>query len=171
MKKILLTTLLFTSIAGYSQVKEQKKENQQSGDIIIESYEGEINNEERDITTGDLYEGTGFEDEPINYAALQVKPQFPGGEDALKKYIIDHIQKKNLKEGGTGKELKVILSFVIEKDGATSFPKLLKEPGFRIGEEMLRILTGLKTKWSPGMQNNKPVRANYILTILYTVPE
>jgi hypothetical protein len=107
--------------------------------------------------------------EPINFAALQVKPEFPGGINIFKKFITSNI-KPSHPEGITS-ELKVTISFIVERDGTISKVQVLRDPGFGIGKEVERVLGTLKTKWQPGMQNGKPVRSNYILPIVYTVPK
>lgn len=166
MKKIFLTTLLLTAIAGYSQVKEQQKDDKQSGDIIIESYDGEIKGEKRDITVGDNDDGS----EPaINYAALKVKPEFPGGKEGLHQLIIDNIKTENLTDLSKTLLLKITISFIIEKDGTMSNIKYLAEPGHGYGPEVVRVMKNIKTRWTPGKQGDKIMRVNYILPVTFTV--
>jgi protein TonB len=43
--------------------------------------------------------------------------------------------------------------------------KVLKDPGYGLGREAIRVLKSLKTKWSPGMIGSKPVRTSYNLPI------
>lgn len=114
--------------------------------------------------------GTGTEptgtDEPINYAALQVKPEFPGGIKKFYEYVNKNFRTPDLDRDT---DLKITVSFIVEKDGSLTGIQVLKDPGYGAGKEAERVLKSLKTKWSPGQQNGKPVRANYILPIVIKI--
>jgi periplasmic protein TonB len=121
----------------------------------------------------DAYSGTGGTgteskgtDEPVNYAALQVKPDFPGGLRKFYEYVNKNFRTPDLDRETT---LKITVSFVVERDGSLTNIQVLKDPGHGAGKEAERVLKSLKTKWSPGMQNGKPVRANYILPIQISI--
>jgi protein TonB len=43
--------------------------------------------------------------------------------------------------------------------------KVIKDPGYGMGKEAIRVLKSLKTKWTPGIINSKPVRTSYNLPI------
>lgn len=135
-------------------------------------------NKEADLTAGDInidvYAGDldkGVEpaapsDEPVNFAALQVKPEFPGGIDKFRQYIANNFRTPDLDRDTN---LKITVSFIVERDGTLTGIKVLKDPGFGAGKEAERVLKSVKTKWKPGIQNGKPVRANYILPIVIQV--
>lgn len=105
-------------------------------------------------------------DEPVNFAALQVKPEFPGGIKKFYEYVNKNFRTPELDRDT---DLKITVSFVVEKDGSLTNIKVLKDPGYGAGKEAERVLKSLKTKWSPGIQNGKPVRANYILPIIIKI--
>jgi Gram-negative bacterial TonB protein C-terminal len=113
----------------------------------------------------------GIDNAIYNASGLQVQPEFPGGTSALTNFINANIKKDNLPEAKVFKELKVYVTFIVEKDGYMTGIKLLREPGYGIGKETVRVLKLVKTKWSPGIQNGKPVRAQYSLPILIKIPE
>ncbi|SFQ17027.1 energy transducer TonB [Flavobacterium akiainvivens] len=170
MKKILFTTLLFASLIGFAQDKDTKV----PAPEIKTGRDPHHNSKESDQPISDnIYapEATNS-DEPINYAALQVKPKYPGGFDAFYAYVNDNINTSKLTpEAKAQKQLKVTVSFTVERDGTMTGLQIIKDPGFGFGPEMLRVLRSIKTKWSPGMQNKKAVRTNYILPIVYTLPK
>ncbi len=156
MKKILLAALLFTAFAGYSQVKEPQKENQQSGDIIIERYDGEIE---------------GNEEKPINAVTLPIRPEYPGGVSGFFVFINKNIIYENLAPEAKGKEVKGSFSFVIEKDGTMTNIEIVIDPGYKVFDELHRILSKSEIKWTPGQQaNGTTVRAKCIYPIRFTVP-
>jgi len=94
--------------------------------------------------------------------ALQVKPEYPGGINEFYKFVSKNFRTPEVDESMTA---KIIVSFVVEKDGTISTIKVVKDPGFGIGAEAVRVLKSCTAKWTPGMQNGKPVRASYMLPI------
>lgn len=135
----------------------QNKEADLTGDINIDVYAG-------DLDKG--VEPAAPSDEPVNFAALQVKPEFPGGIDKFRQYIANNFRTPDLDRDTN---LKITVSFIVERDGTLTGIKVLKDPGFGAGKEAERVLKSVKTKWKPGIQNGKPVRANYILPIVIQV--
>ncbi len=61
---------------------------------------------------------------------------------------------------------KVVLKFVVEKDGSLTNIEEIASPDRSLTEESIRVLKS-SPKWSPGKQRNKPVRVIYILPIDY----
>lgn len=63
-------------------------------------------------------------------------------------------------------EGKVIVSFVIEKDGSVSNIKALKSPHFSLTEEAIRVVKAMPN-WNPGTMSGKPVRVKYVLPLSF----
>jgi len=97
---------------------------------------------------------------------LDAQPEFPGG---MKKFY-DFIA-KNFKEFDIENvdKVTVIVSFVIEKDGAISDIRVLRNPGYGLDGEAIRVLKSLKTKWKPGILNGTTVRTLYTLPITVNI--
>lgn len=93
-----------------------------------------------------------------NSAGIDVRPEFPGGINALDAFI-----KQNFKNPKPGLKGKIYTTFIIEKDGSLSDIKILRDLGHETGAEALRVLQ-LSPKWSPGKQNNKIIR------VLFSIP-
>lgn len=93
-----------------------------------------------------------------NTAGIDVRPEFPGGVEAMNSFI-----KQNFKSPKEGLKGKVYAMFIIEKDGSLSDIKILRDIGYETGAEAIRVIK-LFPKWSPGKQNNKNVR------VLYSIP-
>jgi protein TonB len=89
-------------------------------------------------------------------------PEFPGGIKKFYTYVGNNFEKPELE---TENAIRVSVSFVIEKDGSMTDIKVLKDPGYGLGAEAIRVLKSLKTKWSPGMYEGKAVRTSYNLPI------
>ena len=101
------------------------------------------------------------------YTFVEQNPEFPGGEEALYKYLANNIKypQKAREEGITG---TVLISFVVEKDGSITGASIRRNVGGGCGDEALRVVKGMP-KWKPGMQGGRPVRAQYTLPISFTL--
>lgn len=106
---------------------------------------------------------------PLSSAELQVVPQYPGG---IKEFYNHVGQTFRVPDVDTKKAItaKILVSFVVEKDGTLSSIKILKDPGYGLGEEAARVVKACPKKWIPGEQNGKKVRANYVLPITIKIP-
>jgi len=89
---------------------------------------------------------------------IERQPEFPGGILEFYKFI-----GKNFKSPADKIEGKILVEFMIEKDGSLSEFQVVKDLGFGLGDEAIRVLK-LSPKWNPGIQNGQPVR------VLYTLP-
>lgn len=65
---------------------------------------------------------------------------------------------------------KVVMKFVIERDGSLTNIEELFSPDRSLTEEVVRVLEQ-SPKWTPGKQRNKPVRVFYILPIDFTLQQ
>ncbi|MTH17175.1 energy transducer TonB [Flavobacterium sp. LC2016-01] len=107
--------------------------------------------------------------DPLPPTALDKMPGFPGGMDKFYSYVGNNFKRPEL---DTEMTLKVYVSFVIERDGSITDIMVQKDPGYGMGKEAIRVLKSLKTKWTPGILNGKPVRTAYNLPItIKTQPE
>jgi len=100
--------------------------------------------------------------DPVNSAVLDKMPEFPGGMAKFYTYVGNNFQRPEL---DVEKTLKVYVSFVIERDGSITDIKVLKDPGYGLGKEAIRVLKSIKAKWTPGILNGKAVRTAYNLPI------
>lgn len=99
----------------------------------------------------------------VNSAVLDKMPEFPGGINKFYNYVGNNFEKPEIDAINT---FRVYVSFVIEKDGSMTDIKVVRDPGYGLGREAIRVLKSLKTKWSPGMIGSKPVRTAYNLPIV-----
>ncbi len=113
---------------------------------------------------------TEIEDEEVEetiYVVVEEEPDFPGGMEALLKYLQDNIQYPQLaKENNiTG---KVFVTFVVEKDGRVTQVKLLRDIGGGCGNEAMRVVKAMP-KWKPGKQQGRPVRTQFNLPVVFNL--
>lgn len=94
-------------------------------------------------------------------------PQFPGGEKARNKYLRESIVYPEL-EKDSNIQGKVVVNFIVEKDGSLSNIKILKSVSENIDKEAIRVIYNMP-KWIPGKQRGKPVRVYVNLLMRFTL--
>jgi TonB family protein len=107
------------------------------------------------------------EEEDAIFSSTEESPEFPGGIDAMMKYISSHIEypKQELEEEIEG---MVYTQFVVEKDGSLSQFKTLKGVSENLDKEAIRVLKSMP-KWTPGKQRGKAVRSLYIVPVRFEI--
>jgi len=98
----------------------------------------------------------------VNNIGLDSSPEFPGGLKRFSEAFVSKFKTPDLSEAMT---MKIFVSFVVETDGSLSNIKVARDPGYGLGNEAIRALKAIKTKWKPGIQNGKAVRVSYNLPI------
>jgi protein TonB len=98
----------------------------------------------------------------MNSAALDKLPEFPGGIAKFYTYVGRNFESPEI---FSDKNIRIYVSFVVEKDGSMTDIQVKNDPGYGLAKEAIRVLKSLKTKWSPGMIDSKPVRTAYNLPI------
>jgi protein TonB len=102
----------------------------------------------------------------MNSAALDKLPEFPGGIAKFYNYVGRNFESPEI---SSDKNVRIYVSFVVEKDGSMSDIQVKNDPGYGLAKEAIRVLKSLKTKWTPGMIDSKPVRTAYNLPITVQV--
>ena len=102
--------------------------------------------------------------EDVVFIVVEHMPEFPGGTEALIKFLQDNITypqiaKENNIEG------RVLCQFVVEKDGTITDIQVVRSGGdASLDKEAVRVLR-LMPKWKPGKQQGKPVRVKYTVPV------
>lgn len=96
------------------------------------------------------------------YSVVEQMPNFPGGEEALMKFINEHIKypQSALEQGTQG---TVMLRFVVTGTGGIGEVQILKGLDPDCDDEAKRVVKSLP-KFNPGMQQGHPV------SVWYTIP-
>lgn len=102
-----------------------------------------------------------------NSAGIEVKPEYPGGIAKFYKFVGDNYKAPDDDGFGGG---RVVVSFVVEKDGSLTDIKVLKDLGFGTGAEAIRVLKKAP-RWTPAEQNGKKVRCSYQIPINIQAPQ
>lgn len=97
------------------------------------------------------------------YVFVEVQPSFPGGEEALFKFMSEHINyPENARANGI--EGKVYISFIVEKDGSISNVRAVRDLGGGLADEAVRVVKSMP-KWNPGRQMSRTVRTKFTLPV------
>jgi len=107
------------------------------------------------------------EKEESVFFIVEDMPEFPGGEEALRKFITNSLEYPEIavKDGIQG---KVYVSFTVKKDGAVANAKIARGVDPLLDKEALRVVNSLP-KWKPGIQRGTPVNVSYTVPINFTL--
>ena len=99
------------------------------------------------------------------YEVCEQMPTYEGGDVALLKYLTDSVKYPELakKHGVQG---RVIIGFIVEKDGSLTNVKVLRAVDRALDAEALRVVMGMP-KWIPGRQNEQRVRVKYNVPVSF----
>ncbi len=124
----------------------------------------QINNIQRQISLEKAQQGgeSGPADVDAVYANVQEMPQYPGGNNVLLEYLRANIKypqicRENRIQG------RVLVSFIINKDGSIEAPRVVRGVHEALDYEALRVISEMPV-WEPGRLNGEPVR------VMYTIP-
>lgn len=97
----------------------------------------------------------------------ETMPQFPGGQGVLMKYLAANIKYPASAVKGK-KEGRVIVTFIVQKDGSITHAKIVRSIDPELDAEALRVVKGMP-KWTPGTQLGKPVSVKYTLPVKFSL--
>ena len=113
-----------------------------------------VNSPESDLSkSGEIFE------------VVDENPTFPGGDSALMEFLKKNLKypKKAIKNNIQG---RILMSFVVAKDGSITNVKIQKEAHPLLNKEAMRIVKKMP-KWEPGKKNGKVVRVRFTLPITF----
>ena len=103
--------------------------------------------------------------QPDVFDKVDEMPQFPGGMPAMMQYLSSNIRyPEDAKEAGA--QGRVIVSFIVEKDGSISNAKVTKPTYSSLDEEALRLVSAMPN-FIPGKQNGEAVRVKYSFPVSF----
>lgn len=102
-------------------------------------------------------------DEPCELA--DVMPEFPGGVKELMKFIDEQRQYPPAAQEN-GVQGRVMMQFVVTKEGDIVRPKVVRGVDPSLDEEALRII-GLMPRWKPGELNGKKVDVRFTVPVTF----
>ena len=92
-------------------------------------------------------------------------PSFPGGENKMLEYLESNLRYPVLAEEN-GIQGRVVVSFIIEKDGSINDVKVEKHIEKVFDKESVRLVKNMP-KWNPGKKDGKPVRVRHSIPIMF----
>ena len=120
------------------------------------------------------------EDKPveIKYVPVQIEvdsdkicddaeemPSFPGGQVALMRFLSSNMKyPKEEQESGT--QGRVVVQFVVGRDGSICDAKVTRSVSPALDQEALRIVS-VMPRWKPGMKGGKAVRVQYTMPLMF----
>lgn len=103
----------------------------------------------------------------VVYDVTETLPQFPGGQGVMMKYLAANI-KYPASAVKAKKQGRVIVSFVIQKDGSVTNARIVRSVDPELDAEALRIVKAMPN-WTPGTQDGKPVNVRYTIPVVFSL--
>ena len=104
------------------------------------------------------------EEEEVIFMVVESMPEFPGGQQALFKYLAENVKYPVIAQEN-GIQGRVICQFVVNKDGSIVDVVAVRSSGeASLDKEAIRVIKSMP-KWKPGKQRGKPVRVKYTVPV------
>ncbi len=99
------------------------------------------------------------------FSVVEQMPEYPGGMRAGLEFMARNLRYPT-KAREAGKQGRVIVQFVVRKDGSLSDFKVLRPVDPWLDAEAIRVISTMP-KWKPGMQDRKPVSVKFTLPVTF----
>lgn len=159
-----LADMLFNGIGVEKDLEQALAYSRKSLAGGVREASAQISNIQRQISLERAQQAgeSGATDADAVYANVPEMPQFPGGNEALLNYLRTNIKypsvcRENHIQG------RVIVTFIINKDGSVETPRVVRGVHGDLDNEALRVISLMPT-WLPGRLNGEPVR------VIYSIP-
>lgn len=96
---------------------------------------------------------------------LEEMPEFPGGQTAMMKWLNANMKYPQIAQEN-GIQGRVMVSFIVEKDGSVSDVKVARGVDPNLDKAAIEVVKKMP-KWKPGMQTGKPVRCRFSLPVTF----
>lgn len=106
-------------------------------------------------------------DEGEVFMIVEEMPEFPGGTEALQKYLAQSVRYPVIAQEN-GIQGRVYIQFVINQNGEVTNATILRGVDPSLDREALRVVEAMP-KWKPGKQRNRPVRVSYTVPINFVL--
>ena len=103
------------------------------------------------------------------FSVVEQMPEYPGGMRAGLEFMARNLRYPT-KAREAGKQGRVIVQFVVRKDGSLSDFKVLCPVDPWLDAEAIRVISTMP-KWKPGMQDGKPVSVKFTLPVTFMLEE
>ena len=99
------------------------------------------------------------------FDVVEEMPSFPGGQGALMSYLASNIKYPVVAQEN-GVQGRVIVSFVVERDGSISDVRVARSVDPSLDREAPRVVKSMP-RWKPGKQNGSAVRVKYTVPVVF----
>ena len=143
------------------EIVEEKIETSES---TTEAISGPVAQVSGPVATGPVVVEEASDEGEI-FQVVEQMPEFPGGMQALMAYLSKNIKYPSVAQDN-GIQGRVLVSFVVNKDGSIVDPEVIKSVDAALDKEAMRVIKAMP-KWNPGKQRGKPVRVKYTVPVLF----
>ncbi len=105
------------------------------------------------------------EEENKVFDVVEQMPSFPGGQTALMEYLSKNVKYPVVAQEN-GVQGRVVVSFVVEKDGSVTDVQVVRSVDPSLDREAVRVISSMP-KWIPGKQNGQAVRVKYNVPVSF----
>lgn len=106
-------------------------------------------------------------EQPLNFRVVQQMPEFPGGGSAFIQWLTRQLRYPPLAQSQKIQG-KVVVSFIVNKDGSIADVKLEKSVNALLDREALRVIR-MMPRWKPGVHNNQPCRTMVAVPVVFKI--
>ena len=99
------------------------------------------------------------------FDVVEEMPHFPGGPAALQAFLSSNTKYPVVAQEN-GVQGRVIVSFVVERDGSITDVKVVRSVDPSLDREATRVVKSMP-RWSPGKQNGSAVRVKYTVPVVF----
>lgn len=146
----------------------------EAGNIGLKTTAGSADNGEPPVSGNSAGASPAQNAEPVEnknevFNIAEVMPEFPGGIEALKRFLIRNLRmpENNLEEGA---QVKVIARFVVGADGRVRDIEITLPAAAEFNAEVKRVITKMPD-WKPGSQNHRNVAVYFNLPVNFVRQE
>ncbi len=106
-------------------------------------------------------------EQPLNFRIVQQMPEFPGGGLAFIQWLTRQLRYPPLAQSQRIQG-RVVVSFIVNKDGSIADVKLEKSINALLDREALRVIR-MMPRWKPGVHNNQPCRTMVAVPVVFKI--
>ncbi len=99
------------------------------------------------------------------YEFCDTMPEFPGGQQAMFKFIAEHLQWPTIAREWTG-NWRVVIKFIVEADGTLSCPQFVYRTDTEFENEALKVWRQFP-RFKPAIKGGRPVRCWFVVPIRF----
>ena len=99
------------------------------------------------------------------FDVVEQMPSFPGGNSALMAYLNSNVKYPVVAQEN-GVQGRVVISFVVERDGSITDVQVVKSVDPSLDREAARVVRSMP-RWNPGKQNGQAVRVKYDVPVSF----